>query len=200
MNGPGIMSSNRSWHYKLVLYVFGPDFFLEVDGIDIKAMDVLDMEKDFRIIYKKKPRTVNLCPYCRAVVGATILFPFTVLWRLFPHEEKKYSHKENMKRIDRNSKIARIVACSFFVGLAIWHLSTESYYFVAFNLALAVFNIASVNIFRWLALRLPKKKYKLETFRESKESSKIIKKISEKHDLICPPIFFLDTTENKDIV
>ena len=87
-----IISSTSSWHYRLIVYVFSSEFFLETDGIDIVAMDAVNMEKDFEIIYKKKPRTVNLCPYCRAIVGAVIMFPFVVLYRLFPHKKKIRTH------------------------------------------------------------------------------------------------------------
>jgi len=200
MNDPAIISSNRAWHYRLITYVFSSEFFLEIDGIDYKAMDSVNMEKDFRIIYKKKPRTVNLCPYCRAVVGAVIIFPFVVLYRLFPHKEKKRTHAEIMKRAQRTSKIVRGIVVSLFMILGLWHISHESYFLAAFNFGLVVFNIFSVQIFRWIAKRTHKRKYKSKPYKEPREPSKIIKKLSEKHDLICPPIFFVDVSEKKDLI
>jgi hypothetical protein len=196
MTDPAIISSNRAWHYRLITYVFSSEFFLEVDGFDIKAMDAVDMTKDFTIIYKKKPRTVNLCPYCRAVVGAVIIFPFVVLWRLFPHKEKKRTHAEIMKRSQRTSKIVRCIAVSIFLILGLWNIFHESYVLAAVHFSMAVFQIFCVQIFSWFAKRAPKRKPK--PYKEPREPSKILKKLSEKHDLICPPMFFVDTSEKKD--
>ena len=182
----------------MIVYVFTTEFFLEVDGIDMQAMDAVNMEKDFKIIYKKKPRTVNLCPYCRAVVGAVIMFPFVVLWRLFPHKKKIRTHQEILKRAQRTSKIVRVVVISLFTLLGFWHLSHESYYLAAFNFGLIVFNIFSIQIFRWIAKIMPKSKYKVQ-HKEPRKPSKFVKIISEKHDLMCPPIFFVDTTDEENL-
>jgi len=195
MNDPAIISSNRAWHYRLITYVFSSEFFLETDGFDLKAMDATRT-----IIYKKKPRTVNLCPYCRAVVGAVIIYPFVVLWRLFPHKEKKRTHAEIMKRSQRTSKIVRGIAISIFIILGLWNISNENYFLAAFHFGLIVFNIFSVQIFRLIIKIVPKRKYKSKPYKEPREPSKIIKKLSEKHDLICPPIFFVDIPEKKDLV
>lgn len=190
-----LIFDNNSWHYRLIVYIFTSEFFLETDGIDIKAMDSVNMEKDFEIIYKKKSRTVNLCPYCRAVVGAVIMFPFIVLWRLFPHKKNIHTHHEIMKRSQRNSKIVRIIAAGAMGALGVWHITTENYFMAVFYFGLVIFNLFSVQIFTWLAKNLPKRKYKVQQFKEPKQPSKIIKTIYEKHDLICPPIFFVDTTD-----
>jgi len=200
MNDPVIISSNRAWHYRLITYVFSSEFFLEIDGIDYKAMDSVNMEKKFKIIFKKKSRTVNLCPYCRAVVGAAIIFPFVILWRLFPHKEKKRTHEEILKRAQKTSKIVRVVVVCFFILLGLWQLSHGDYFPAAINFGLAAFNIFSVQIFRWIAKRAPKRKYKPKLYKEPRKPSKIIKKLSEKHDLICPPIFFVDTSQQEDLI
>lgn len=156
------------------------------------------MEKDFRIIYKKKPRTVNLCPYCRAVVGAVIMFPFIVLYRLFPHKKKNYTHQEIMKRSQRNSKIVRIIAAGGMAVLGVWSITTENYFLAVFHFGLVVFNLFSVQILTWIAKRIPQRKYKIQQYKEPKQPSKIVKIISEKHNLVCPPIFFVDTTDKEN--
>jgi len=106
-----LVFDKNSWHYRLVVYIFTSEFFLEIDGIDMQSMETVDMEKDFRIIYKKKTRTVNLCPYCRAVVGAVMMFPFVVLWRLFPHKKTKQTHAEIMRKSQRNTKNCKNCSC-----------------------------------------------------------------------------------------
>lgn len=193
MNHP-IVFSKDSWHYKLIVYIFTSEFFLEIDGIDMQAMETVDMEKDFNIIYKKKPRTVNLCPYCRAIVGSVIMFPFIVLYRLFPHKKTKSTRQEIIKRSQRNSKIARIIAAGIMGIIGIWHMLDEHYFLAVFYFGLVVFNLFSVSIITWIAKRLPKRKFTKKTIPQ--KPSQIIKTITDKHDLICPPIYFIDTDEN----
>jgi len=176
----------------LVAFVFTPEFFIETDGIDMEAMQLLNMEKDFKIIYKKKPRVVNLCPYCRAIVGATILFPFVVLWRLFPHAKKVESHHEIIRKSQRNTLIARLTVAAFMGIMGIWKLIVGDYWMMGFYFALVIFNLYSVPILRWLAKKYPKRKFKKRSIKKLKEPSKITKKISEKHNIICPPIWFIE--------
>jgi hypothetical protein len=189
-----LIFDKNSWHYRLIVYIFTSNFFLETDGIDVEAMQTINMEKDFKIIYKKKPRTVNLCPYCRAVVGAVIMFPFIVLWRLFPHKQKKYTHAEIMKRSQRNTKIARIAVAAFMGIMGVWKLIDGDFFMASFYFGMVIFNLYSVPIFRWIAKNMPKRKFKQKPIKESKpkEPSKIVKSIAEKHDIICPPIFFIE--------
>jgi len=194
-----IISSNDSWHYRLIVYVFSSEFFLEVDGIDIQAMESVNMEKDFKIIYKKKPRTVNLCPYCRAIVGAVIMFPFIVLYRLFPHKKKIRTRQEIMRRSQRNSKIVRIAVAVGMGALGVWNITTENYFMAAFYFGLVIFNLFSVQILTWVAKRFPERKYKVQQYKEPKQPSKIVKTISDKHDLICPPIFFIDKSDEDEL-
>lgn len=187
-----LVFDKNSWHYRLVVYVFTSEFFLEIDGIDIQSMETVDMEKDFRIIYKKKPRTVNLCPYCRAIVGAVIMFPFIVLWRLFPHKKTKQTHAEIMRKSQRNTKIVRIVVAGVMGGMGIWKILDNDYFTAIFYFGLVFFNLFSVQILKWVAQRLPKIKHKERQIKKQKPTPRIIKTISEKHDIICPPLWFID--------
>ena len=101
-----------SWHYNLVLYVFGKTFFSNktVDSNKIrKKIEALEDKArkehpnddhaienalrgsylyDDEEIYTFTPKTVNFCPYCRAVLAATLMLPFVYLWRLYPHKPK----------------------------------------------------------------------------------------------------------------
>jgi hypothetical protein len=167
--------------------------------MDLQAMETVDMEKDFKIIYKKKPKTVNLCPYCRAIVGAVIMFPFIVLWRLFPHTPKpKRTHAEIMKRSKRNTLIVRIMVTAFMGIMGIWKSLDGDYIMAIFYGGLVIFNLYSVQILKWVTKKLPKQKLKQKPIKKSKEPSKIIKSIGEKHDIICPPIFFIDVKSEDD--
>ena len=195
-----LVFDKNSWHYKLVVYVFGVDFFLETDGFDIQAMSTVNMEKDFKIIYKKKPRTVNLCPYCRAIVGALIMFAFIVLWRLFPHKEKKLTHAQIIKRSQRNTRIVRGLVCGFMGVMGIWKFIEGEYGMVVFYGAMVIFNIYSVQILKWIAKNLPKNKLKRQTPQKPKVPSKLAQSISEKHDIVCPPVFFIDKGDMENLV
>ena len=199
MNGPHLVYSTSAWHYRLIVYIFSAEFFLETDGFDYQAMDSMSMEKHFEIIYKKKPRTVNLCPYCRAVVGAIIMFPFIVLWRLYPHKEKIRTRQEIMKRSQRNSRIVQYIVAAGMAGVGVWHLSVENYFMVVFYFGISFFNLFSVRILQWIAKNLPKKEFKEKPIKKLKQPSMIVKTITDKHDLICPPIFFVDKIVDEDI-
>ncbi len=199
-----LVFDKNSWHYRLVVYVFTSEFFLEIDGIDIQSMETVDMEKDFRIIYKKKPRTVNLCPYCRAVVASTVLLPLVFLWRLFPHKKKERTHAEIMKRSEKTSKIVRYTIAGGFVAFGVWKIIHEDYGMGVFYLGLAVFNVKSPKILKWVVTRLNKihlrkGKPKVIKVKEPKKPSKILTTISKKHDAICPPIFFVDVKNPEEL-
>jgi len=107
--------NTKSWHYRLVLYIFGKNFFTEKDGLDFAAM-----EKEFgpkfptdyyKMIYKTKPKVVNFCPYCRGVLWSAISLPFVYVWRIFfPHDPtKERTHADTMKRMKIRGMIIRSI-------------------------------------------------------------------------------------------
>jgi len=202
-----LLYNTDSWHYVLVLYVFTKEFFMETDGLDFKAMDSQynpqTKTDDFKIIYKMKSRTVNFCPYCRAVLGASLMLPFVYLWRLYPHKPKpKKTHAEIMKNIHRRGWIARIGAASINAGFGINHLinglddGTFVIAIIQFALAASLLtgHLWAPQIIRWLILHSPKweRKPKPDKPTKSKEPSKIVQKIKSTHDIYCPPIFFVE--------
>jgi len=139
--------NTNSWHYRLVLYVFGKSFFFDEildhekitkartkifdktrkefpnndDAIE-KAYQDFNMQlfhNDDYLSYTRK-KIVNFCPYCRAVVTSLILFPFTTLYKLIPkRKSKRQSLEESKKRLDRNSKIARGICGGVNIGLGL---------------------------------------------------------------------------------
>jgi len=193
----------KSWHYYLILYVYGKNFFTEVTGIDIKAMESVNMEKEFKIMYLTKPRTVNFCPYWRAVIGAVVLFPFLWLWRLFPHPKVERTHKEILARSKRNSNIVKIIVASGMVIFAIWKLANADYFMAMFYFALAIFNVFSVQLLSCVARYLPKIKYKAKVsfsdVKKQRDTPKMVKKLQKFHEITCPPIFFIDVKDDSEL-
>lgn len=139
--------NTTSWHYRLVLYVFGKSFFfdetLDHDKItkartkifdkarkefphDDNALEKADHDFNMQLFHNDdyltytKKKIVNFCPYCRAVVTSLILFPFTTLYKLIPKRKpKRLSFEESKKRLDRNSKIARGICGGVNIGLGL---------------------------------------------------------------------------------
>jgi len=206
-----LLYNTNSWHYRLVLYVFTKEFFLETTGLDIEAMDSqydpqAKQEKEFKFIYKKKTKTINFCPYCRAVVAAVMFLPFVYLWRLYPHKPKpKKTHEEIMKSIRRRSLIMKLLLTIVNIPLGIKNIifGMEDGLFV-----LGIIQIMVVVVFftghlwapqmiRWIILHSPKweRKHKPEKIKKPREPSKLAQKIKSKHDIYCPPIFFIENVD-----
>ena len=138
----------NSWHYKLILYTFGKNFFLDTSELDWKAIKEIDSTKLMDLTWEnypriEKPKTVNLCPYCRAVVASTILLPLVFLWRLFPHKKRDESRAAMMKRSDRNFKLVRCVVAGGFAAFGVWKIIHEDYGMGIFYIGLAAFNLKS---------------------------------------------------------
>jgi len=111
--------NTHSWHYRLVLYIFGKNFFIEKDGLDFAAMEKLydpKRPRDYHheMIYKTKPKVVNFCPYCRGVLWSALSLPFVYGWRkFFPHDPtKERTHAETMKRMKIRGMIIRSIGGS----------------------------------------------------------------------------------------
>lgn len=207
-----LVYSNKSWHYKLVLYVMSGEFFMETDGFDLKAMESqhnqTTKEEHFEIIYKKKPRTVNLCPYCRAVLASFIIVPFVYVWRLFPHKAKsKITHKQRMRRLQIQSWIARGIGASINFAFGIKNLTMDNNVEVvtgliqiALGLLLLTGHLWIPELIRKILIYLPKRKLKPQKVKkESTHFREFSKKIQDKHDIICPPIFFVSEENPEEL-
>jgi len=202
-----LLYHTNSWHCRLVLYTFTKEFFLETTGLDFEAMesqyDPQTKEDNFKFIYKKKPKTINFCPYCRAVFAAVTLLPFVYLWRLYPHKPKpKKSHDEIMKGVSRRGWIARGIGAFINVVFGIKNIlygMDDGLYIagiiqIIIGVALITGHLWIPQIIRWLILHSPtwERKHKPKKIKKPREPSKIVQKIKSKHDVYCPPIFFID--------
>jgi hypothetical protein len=73
-------------------------------------MDIYHKTKD--IIWTRKPKVVNFCPYCRGVLWSALSLPFVYGWRtFFPHDPTKVmTHKQTMRRMKIRGIIIRSIA------------------------------------------------------------------------------------------
>jgi len=143
-----------SWHYRLVLYVFGNSFFFneEVDSKKIrKELLIIEnktrkkfpndddaLEKAFHdfhlhifhddkyFSYTKK-KNISFCPYCRAVVTSITISPFYALYKLIPKRKaRKYNYEESKKRMNTRSKIIRSLCAALNMGLGIKNILLDN--------------------------------------------------------------------------
>jgi len=189
-----------------VLYVFGTNFFTEIDTLDHKATF-----KANTAVWTRKPRVVNFCPYCRAVLGATWMIPFVYVWRLYPHKEKKQlTHGQIMRRM----KIRQILLLSIGGGINIvlgvsklFH-SDDDYQIGIIQIGIGVGMIVGFQFAGKLALYLrklvdfivkdwPKKKVNPEKVKKNPSFLKAYlgTYLSTKHHKICPPVAFIDSND-----
>jgi len=92
MNNSHLTYSTSSWHYRLILYVYGEEFFSAkyIDHSMIRTdEDFKKMMKSPQEFAKIKPKHVNFCPYCRAVVVSIVLLPLSALLKRIPQKTRK---------------------------------------------------------------------------------------------------------------
>lgn len=207
-----LIFNKKSWHYRLILYSFGKNFFTDAQ-IDWRATEEsfdADKKEELKFVYKYTTKTVNLCPYCRALVGATITIPFLYLWRLLPHKEKKEMTREQIKKAShRRSWIARGIGGGINISLGIKNILdfTEGGYItgiiqIAIGVTLLTIHIWGTYFLKGylrLSRLVPKRKPQEKKEPKQHKPSHIVLKIQEKHDVICPPIFFVDVKNNSEL-
>lgn len=141
--------NDNSWHYRLVLYIFGKNFFIEKDGLDFDAMDKMYDSKIpteyYKMIYKTKPKVVNFCPYCRGVLWSALSLPFVYVWRIFfPHDPTKVrTHAETMKRMKIRGMLIRSIGGGIQFPFALGNYLAGNYEGAIINLAFGVGIIAT---------------------------------------------------------
>ncbi len=205
-----IVFDKKSWHYKLINYTFSEKFFLDTSQIDWRATESQEINtKKFKIIYKSKPKTVNLCPYCRAVVGSLLTLPFLYIWRLFPHKPKEPETRASMnKRANRNSWLARIIGAAINIGMGSKHIIFDEDPMALLGIGQIIVGVFLLTghwwmpqMIRWIIEHTPKRKreYRVEKIKEPRKPSELAKKIHKKHDIICPPIFFVDVKSDEEL-
>ncbi len=193
-----------SWHFRLVLYVFGKNFFTEPDTIDAKAS-----EKALRLIFTRKPKVVNFCPYCRAVLFGTISLPFVYIWRKLPHKPKKEKTREEiMKSLKIKNILVRSIAGGINISLGIGKIFEGEYGFAILQITIGlvlifVFQFAYVFspglkiLVKFFEKHWPKKKIKKDKVKTPKSPSLVKLYFTENHDKFCPPIAFVDPNDTE---
>lgn len=192
-----IQFNTDSWHFRFVVYVFGDSFFTEKDSIDIDAST-----KTRNIVWITKPKVINFCPYCRAVIAAITLIPIAWILKKIPRKQKKFKPFD-IKKSRRNTKIIRIAAM-IAIGLFGVHQLYEGNYGVAiFHFLLASFQIWGIFVFRWYsawyAKRMEKKNkdVKQNMLREKNNSSLLMTYLHTNHSKICPLVAFVDKNDTE---
>jgi hypothetical protein len=186
---------------------------MEHDGLDFKAMDAQPSDSPYyELIFKTKPKTVNLCPYARAVVAAIVTVPFVYLWRKYPHKPKpKRTHAQIMKNMERRSLIIRLLAGGVNVSLGLKNIIFDGgsggiiagIIQISIGVGLMTSHMWGPQSVRWMIKHWPKVKWNrqknIPKKQETKKSFHLAKKIYETHDIICPPIWFVDMGEQKNL-
>lgn len=185
--------NTNSWHFKIVMYVFGKSFFVEKDTVDWN-----ETEKKRDIIWITKPKIVNLCPYCRAVLSGIFLIPVVWISKKIPRK-KKEKKPFDFKKSQRNLKIMRIVACGAFCVLAVYYLLVGEYYLAALNFGIGSFQLWSKPIFTLIIKWQQKRDSKKTKIITSKEKNPSLLKVylESKHSTICPAIAFIDPNDTE---
>lgn len=213
--------NTQSWHYRLVLYVFGKNFFLERDTIDLD-----EFKKTNRIIWTKKPKIINFCPYCRGVLYSAISLPFVYIWRLLPHKERKeLSHEETKARMKRRGLWIKCIASGIQFPLAVVNIVAGNYSAAIFQI---IFGILLIGIFLLLPYKYdetakilgpPLRKYvwpvikpivnfiskylkerkHIEKEHKVKNPSIIKTYLDSKHSAICPVVCFIDKVDQEKL-
>jgi len=141
--------NDDSWHYRLVLYVFGKNFFIEKDGLDFDAMNKMYDSKIpteyYKMIYKTKPKVVNFCPYCRGVLWSALSLPFVYVWRaFFPHDPtKERTHAETMRRMKIRGYLIRSIGGGIQFPFALGNYLSGNYEGAIVNIVFGVGIIAT---------------------------------------------------------
>jgi len=214
--------NTRSWHFKLVRYVFGDSLFVEkqfdvdatvkkiekeetefhikwrnVDSDERKRQYEIFRQKRGAMVYKSIPKIVNLCPYLRALVSAVIFFPFTVIAKRLPKRE----HKQfNIKKSRRNVKIIKGVVIVFFAVWGTINLLQGNYAMAAFQYVAGSFQWWGKYLFDYIAKIVEKREEKKEkdnTPKLPKNPSLLFTYLHSKHSKVCPPIAFVDENDTE---
>ena len=206
----------------MVKYVFGDSLFVEkrfdvdatvkqiekeetefnmkwrnADSNERKKQYELFKEKREAMVYKSIPKVVNLCPYLRALVSATILFPFAVIAKRLPKREKK---PFDIKKSRRNTKIIKIFVIVFFAIWGTHNLLQGNYGMAAFQYGAGSFQWWGKYLFEYIAKIIEKreeKKEKDETPKIPKNPSIFLTYLKTNHSKVCPPIAFVDENDTE---
>lgn len=208
-----LVFNKNSWHYRLILYSFGKNFFMDAK-IDWKALESIDssqfLKKDFVMPEKYIAKTVNLCPYCRALLGAFVTLPFLFIWKLFPHKEKPPLTREQIKKNSRRRTWASLgIGGGINITFGVSHLiAADAILIGILQIGIGTALITSyywgqylLKAILYVTRLVPKRTHKPKSSKpkSQKVTPEFWKKLEKKHDVICPPIFFVDVKENDEL-
>lgn len=212
----------NSWHYELVMYVFGNSFFSEKHFDHDKMVKKLHkieeksrrenpndecLEQSQNNFYSNMlhndelftftPKRINFCPYCRAVVMSAILFPFAVIKNLIPQRKKK---PFDIKKSRRNVKIIKIVVIGVFTVWGTINLLEGNYLMAIFQYSVGSFQLWGKYLFEYIAKCAAKRekkktkeeKPKVETI---KNPSLFLAYLKSNHNKVCPPVTFVENND-----
>ena len=185
--------NTSSLHFRLVHYVFGDSLFIE------KKIDFDESIKSHEIIYKKKPKIVNLCPYCRAVVLSILLLPIAYIYKKFPKKHKE-PKPFDIKKSQRNIKIIKLIAITVLSLFGVHQVMVGNYYLAAFHFGIASFQLWGQYFFTYvvkLQKKRAKKKTKIIQTEKTKTPGLFKVYLEAQHDKICPSIAFIDENDKK---
>lgn len=232
-----------SWHYTLVNYVHGKSFFFRVDidhekirkerimlddktrkefPNDDKALEKAYHEFDIRVFqddsflkYTEKKKT-SFCSYCRAIVTSLVVFPFVVLYKLFPKgKPKKFDLKERRRKMEIRSKIIRAVCGGINIVLGIKSILDNT---VEVGIIQIIIGIGLIFLYQLVIIVrkiynpvnfcykktkkllinvgiLKVKTKKIPEPQEPKTPNFIQAFFAENHNKYCPPVTFVDETD-----
>ena len=169
----------------------------KLDSEKLKKQYDLFKVKRTKLIYKSIPKTVNLCPYLRAVVAATILFPFAVIAKLIPKRKEK---PFDIKKSRRNTKIIKAVVIVIFAVWGSINLLQGNYAIAIFQYAAGSFQWWGKYLFEYLSERVEKreaKKEKDDTPELPKNPSLFLAYLKSNHSKVCPPIAFVNENDTE---
>ena len=192
-----IVFNTSSWHYRIVIFVFGDSFFTEVDSIDDEQTMKLK-----KVVWTRKPKVINLCPYCRGVLCAILFAPFVFVLSLIPGRKNKKEKKPfDIKKSRRNTKILRIITFTAIGLFGVYHLVHGNYYMAAFQFILGTSPIWLIPLsrlyFKWYDKRQEKKQKQLDHSTISKNPNLIMTYLKSNHNKICPSIAFVSENDTE---
>ncbi len=216
-----------SWHYRLVMYVFGNNFFTENDTVDMT-----EYRKSAKIVWTRKPKVINFCPYCRGVLWSVLSLPFVYVWRIFfPHDPtKELTHAQTMRRMKIRGILIRSIGGGIQFPFAVGNYLNGNYEGAIVNLAFGVGIIATFmflpgnkRVHKFLRIPINKRISKILVtpfkylwmlidpiiahivkYFEEKDKNKtknpniIITYLHSKHSEICPPVCFIEKVDQEN--
>jgi hypothetical protein len=207
----------------LVSYVFGDSLFVEkrfdVDAT-IKVIEKEETEfhnkwrnasfdelkkqydlfkvKRSSLVYKSIPKTVNLCPYLRAVVAAVIFFPFAIIAKRIPKRKQK---PFDIKKSRRNTNIIKVIVIAIMAVWGTYNLLQGNYGIALFQYGAGSFQWWGKYLFEFItnytAKREAKKEKKDDTPKLLENPSLLLTYLKSNHNKVCPPVAFVNENDTE---